>query len=87
MARVGGVTFEKQLVTTREVTAAVHDAIPFLGVAYAAERVRAESRLDAVRVDVDIDAGPTAAVEAITTADWSTTSVRGTTPVAMMTPS
>lgn len=33
-------------VTTREVTAAVHDAIPFLGVAYAAERVRAESRLD-----------------------------------------
>jgi hypothetical protein len=33
-------------VTTREVTAAVHPDIPFLGVAYAAERVRAESRLD-----------------------------------------
>lgn len=33
-------------VTTREVTAAVHDTIPFLGVAYAAERIRDESRLD-----------------------------------------
>lgn len=32
--------------TTREVTAAVHGDVPFLGVAYAAERVRAESRLD-----------------------------------------
>ena len=32
--------------TTREVTAAVHPDVPFLGVAYAAERVRAESRLD-----------------------------------------
>jgi hypothetical protein len=33
-------------VTTREVTAAVHDTIPFLGVAYAAERIRDESNLD-----------------------------------------
>lgn len=33
-------------VTTREVTAAIHPDVPFLGVAYAAERVRAESRLD-----------------------------------------
>lgn len=33
-------------VTTREVTAAVHEDIPFLGLAYAAERIRAESSLD-----------------------------------------
>jgi len=32
--------------TTREVTAAVHGDIPFLGLAYAAERVRSESQLD-----------------------------------------
>ena len=33
-------------VTAREVTAAVNRDIPFLGLAYVAERVRAESRLD-----------------------------------------
>lgn len=33
-------------VTREEVTAAVHRDIPFLGLAYVAERVRAESRLD-----------------------------------------
>jgi len=33
-------------VTTQEVTAAVHPDIPFLGLAYAAERIRAESTLD-----------------------------------------
>jgi hypothetical protein len=33
-------------VTTREVTAAVHEDIPFLGLAYAAERIRAESTLN-----------------------------------------
>jgi hypothetical protein len=33
-------------VTREEVTAAVHSEIPFLGIAYAAERVRSESRLD-----------------------------------------
>jgi len=33
-------------VTTREIAAAVNAEIPFLGLAYAAERVRAESRLD-----------------------------------------
>jgi hypothetical protein len=33
-------------VTTREITAAVNDEIPFLGVAYAAERIRSESTLD-----------------------------------------
>ncbi len=33
-------------VTREEVTAAVHADIPFLGLAYVAERVRAESRLD-----------------------------------------
>ncbi|MFN2370487.1 MAG: hypothetical protein ABR506_04945, partial [Candidatus Krumholzibacteriia bacterium] len=33
-------------ITTREIAAAVHGDIPFLGLAYAAERVRAESRLD-----------------------------------------
>jgi hypothetical protein len=33
-------------VTAREVTAAVNSDIPFLGLAYVAERVRAESRLD-----------------------------------------
>lgn len=32
--------------TTHEVSAAVNPAIPFLGIAYAAERVRDESRLD-----------------------------------------
>ena len=32
--------------TTREITAAVHADIPFLGLAYAAERVRSESKLD-----------------------------------------
>jgi hypothetical protein len=32
--------------TTREITAAVHAEIPFLGLAYAAERVRSESKLD-----------------------------------------
>jgi hypothetical protein len=32
--------------TTREITAAVHPDIPFLGVAYAAERVRSDSTLD-----------------------------------------
>ncbi len=32
--------------TTREITAAVNREIPFLGVAYAAERVRSESKLD-----------------------------------------
>jgi hypothetical protein len=32
--------------TTREITAAVNREIPFLGVAYAAERVRSESELD-----------------------------------------
>jgi len=32
--------------TTREITAAVHAEIPFLGIAYAAERVRSESQLD-----------------------------------------
>lgn len=32
--------------TTREITAAIHEDIPFLGVAYAAERVRSESKLD-----------------------------------------
>lgn len=32
--------------TTREITAAVHADIPFLGLAYAAERVKSESRLD-----------------------------------------
>jgi hypothetical protein len=33
-------------VTREEVTAAVHPEIPFLGLAYAAERVRSESRLE-----------------------------------------
>lgn len=33
-------------VTTREIAAAVHADVPFLGLAYAAERVRSESRLD-----------------------------------------
>ena len=33
-------------ITTREITAAVNREIPFLGVAYAAERVRSESKLD-----------------------------------------
>jgi hypothetical protein len=32
--------------TTREITAAVHQEIPFLGIAYAAERVRSDSKLD-----------------------------------------
>jgi hypothetical protein len=32
--------------TTREITAAVHPDLPFLGLAYAAERIRSESRLD-----------------------------------------
>ena len=32
--------------TTREITAAVNDQIPFLGLAYAAERVRSDSALD-----------------------------------------
>lgn len=32
--------------TTREITAAVHEEIPFLGLAFAAERVRSESKLD-----------------------------------------
>jgi hypothetical protein len=32
--------------TTREITAAVDPAIPFLGIAYAAERIRSESTLD-----------------------------------------
>ena len=32
--------------TSREITAAIHGDIPFLGVAYAAERVRSESQLD-----------------------------------------
>ncbi len=32
--------------TTREITAAVNEGIPFLGVAYAAERVRSDSKLD-----------------------------------------
>ncbi|MEN8005972.1 MAG: hypothetical protein ABFS42_03115 [Candidatus Krumholzibacteriota bacterium] len=32
--------------TTREITAAIHEEIPFLGLAFAAERVRSESRLD-----------------------------------------
>ena len=34
-------------ITTREVSVAVNDEIPFLGVAYAAERVRADSHLEA----------------------------------------
>ncbi len=33
-------------VTTREITAAVNEEIPFLGITYAAERVRSESKLD-----------------------------------------
>jgi hypothetical protein len=33
-------------VTTREVSAAVNADIPFLGLAYVAERVRSESRLE-----------------------------------------
>ena len=33
-------------VTTREITAAVNEEIPFLGIAYAAERIRSESKLD-----------------------------------------
>lgn len=33
-------------ITTREITAAIHGDIPFLGVAYAAERVRSDSQLD-----------------------------------------
>ena len=33
-------------VTTREIVAAVHADVPFLGLAYVSERVRAESRLD-----------------------------------------
>ncbi len=33
-------------VTTREITAAVNEEIPFLGLAYAAERVRSDSKLD-----------------------------------------
>ena len=32
--------------TTREITAAVHADLPFLGLAYAAERIRSESKLD-----------------------------------------
>ena len=32
--------------TVREISVAVHDEVPFLGLAYVAERVRAESRLD-----------------------------------------
>jgi hypothetical protein len=32
--------------TTREITAAIHGDIPFLGIAYAAERVRSDSQLD-----------------------------------------
>jgi hypothetical protein len=32
--------------TTREIVAAIHPDIPFLGLAYVSERVRAESRLD-----------------------------------------
>lgn len=33
-------------VTTREIVAAVHEEVPFLGLTYLTERVRAESRLD-----------------------------------------
>jgi len=33
-------------VTTREIVAAVHEDVPFLGLAYVSERVRVESRLD-----------------------------------------
>ena len=33
-------------VTTREIVAAVHEDVPFLGLTYLTERVRAESRLD-----------------------------------------
>jgi hypothetical protein len=33
-------------VTTREIVAAVHEKVPFLGLTYLSERVRAESRLD-----------------------------------------
>ncbi len=32
--------------TVREISVAVHDEVPFLGLAYVAERVRSESRLD-----------------------------------------
>jgi hypothetical protein len=32
--------------TTREITAAIHEDIPFFGLAFAAERVRSESKLD-----------------------------------------
>lgn len=33
-------------ITSREISVAVHDDVPFLGVVYAAERIRAESKLD-----------------------------------------